>query len=119
MGSSIPAFNLKEVNEALIKLLWNSEIDFDEIYCVPDFATGAILLNANEVKESLRNGNGMACKLRSVIEFEPKERVLVVKEIPYGVYTNTICGELEEILNGEENPRIDRFNDLTAATPNI
>lgn len=119
MSASIPAFNLKEVNEALIKLLWNSEVDFDEIYCVPDFATGAILLNANEVKESLRNGNGKACKLRSVIEFEPKERVLVVKEIPYGVYTNTICGELEEILNGEENPGIDRFNDLTAATPNI
>lgn len=119
MSASIPAFNLKEVNEALIKLLWNSEIDFDEIYCVPDFATGAILLNANEVKESLRNGNGKACKLRSIIEFEPKERVLVVKEIPYGVYTNTICGELEEILNGEENPGIDRFNDLTAATPNI
>lgn len=119
MGSSIPAFNLKEVNEALIKLLWNSEIDFDEIYCAPDFATGAMLLNANEVKESLRNGNGKACKLRSVVEFEPKERVLVVKEIPYGVYTNTICGELEEILNSDENPGIDRFNDLTAATPNI
>ena len=119
MGSSIPAFNLKEVNEALIKLLWNPEIDFNEICCIPDFATGAILLNENEVRESLRTGNGKACKLRSVIEFEPRERVLVVKEIPYGVYTNTICGELEEILNGDNNPGIDRFNDLTAATPNI
>lgn len=119
MGASIPAFNLKEVNEALIKLLWNPEIDFNEICCIPDFATGAILLNENEVRESLRTGNGKACKLRSVIEFEPRERVLVVKEIPYGVYTNTICGELEEILNGDNNPGIDRFNDLTAATPNI
>lgn len=119
MGSSIPAFNLKEVNEALIKLLWNPEIDFNEICCIPDFATGAILLNESEVRESLRTGNGKACKLRSVIEFEPRERVLVVKEIPYGVYTNTICGELEEILNGDNNPGIDRFNDLTAATPNI
>ena len=49
---SIPQYNLKELNEALIKLLWNPEIDFDEIYCAPDFATGAILLNANEVKKS-------------------------------------------------------------------
>ena len=119
MGASIPAFNLKEVNEALIKLLWNPDIDFNEICCIPDFPTGAILLNEAEVRESLRHGNGKSCRLRSVIEFEPRERVLIVKEIPYGVYTNTICGELEEILNGDNNPGIDRFNDLTAATPNI
>lgn len=119
MGSSIPAFNLQEVNEALIKLLWNPDVSFDEIYCAPDFATGAILLNNNEVKESLKTGNGKACKLRSVIEFDSRERALVVKQIPYGVYTNTICAELEEIINGEENPGIDRFNDLTASEPNI
>ena len=40
-------------------------------------------------------------------------------EIPYGVYTNTICGELEDIINGEENPGVDRFNDLTGKTPLI
>jgi DNA gyrase subunit A len=119
MGASIPAFNLREVNEALIKLLWNPDVSFDEIYCAPDFATGAILLNNNEVKESLKTGNGKACKLRSVIEFDSRERALIVKQIPYGVYTNTICAELEEIINGEENPGIDRFNDLTASEPNI
>lgn len=117
MGSSIPQFNLKEVNEALIKLLWNPDIDFNEIYCAPDFATGAILLNDEEVRESMKNGNGKACKLRSIVEFDPSERCLIVKEIPYGVYTNTICEELEGILNGEENPGIDRFNDLSGSTP--
>lgn len=117
MGASIPQFNLKELNAALIKLLWNPEIDFDEIYCAPDFATGATLLNESEVKESLKNGNGSACILRSVIDFDAKDRCLIVTEIPYGVYTNTICGQLEEILEGEENPGIDRFNDLTGSTP--
>lgn len=118
-SSSIPQYNIKELNEALIKLLWNPDIDFEEIYCAPDFATGAILLNEDEVKESMKNGQGKACKLRSVIEFEPAERVLVVKEIPYSVYTNTICGELEAILNSDDNPGIVKFNDLTAAKPNI
>lgn len=118
-SSSIPQYNIKELNEALIKLLWNPDIDFEEIYCAPDFATGAILLNEDEVKESMKNGQGKACKLRSVIEFEPNERVLVVKEIPYSVYTNTICGELEAILNSDDNPGIVKFNDLTAAKPNI
>lgn len=119
MASSIPQFNLKEVNEALIKLLWNPDCDFEELYCAPDFATGAILLNENEVKDSLKNGNGFACKLRSVIEYDAKDRCLVATEIPYGVYTNTICGELEAILMGDDNPGIDRFNDLTGSTPLI
>ena len=119
MASSIPQFNLKEVNEALIKLLWNPDCDFEELYCAPDFATGAILLNENEVKDSLKSGNGFACKLRSVIEYDAKDRCLVATEIPYGVYTNTICGELEAILMGDDNPGIDRFNDLTGSTPLI
>lgn len=119
MSSSIPQFNLREINEALIKLLWNPDIDFEEIYCAPDFATGGLLLNENAVKDSLKNGNGFACKLRSVVEFDSKERCFVVKEIPYSVYTNTICGELEKILESEDNPGIDRFNDLTNSTPLI
>ena len=119
MSSSIPQFNLREVNEALIKLLWNPDIDFEEIYCAPDFATGALLLNESAVKDSLKNGNGFACKLRSVVEFDSKERCFVVKEIPYSVYTNTICGELEKILEAEDNPGNDRFNDLTNSTPLI
>lgn len=118
-ASSVPQFNIKDVNEALIKLLWNPAIDFEEIYCAPDFATGAILLNEEQIKESLKNGTGFACKLRAVIEYDTKERCLVATEIPYGVYTNTICGELEAILNSEDNPGIDRFNDLTGSTPLI
>lgn len=118
-SSSIPQYNLKEVNNALITLLWNEDASFDDIYCVPDFATGAILLNADEVKESHKNGNGKACKLRSVVEFDSKDRCLIVKEIPYMVYTETICGQLEDIINGDNNPGIERFNDLTGEKPCI
>jgi len=119
LASSIPQFNLNELNNALINLIQNPDCDFDDIYCAPDFATGAILLNADEVKESLRTGNGPACKLRSVVEFDSGERCFVVKEIPYSVYTNTICKQLEELVESEENPGIERFNDLTGATPLI
>ena len=115
-ASSIPQFNLKEVNNALTYLLWNPDASFEEIYCAPDFATGATLLNEAEVKESLRTGNGHACKLRATIDYDSNERCLVVTEIPYSVYTNTICGELEKILDDPDNPGVDRFNDLTGET---
>lgn len=119
ISSSIPQFNIKEVNEAMIKLLWNESIPFSEIYCAPDFCTGAILLNENEVKQSLEKGTGFACKLRSVIEYEPKEQCLVVREIPYSVYTETIRGQLMEIIEGEENPGIEKFLDQSGVKPQI
>lgn len=119
LACSIPQYNLRELNNALIHLIDNPDCDFDEIYCAPDFATGAILYNEDDVKESMKNGQGFACKLRSVVEYDSKERCFIVTEIPYGVYTNTICGQLEEIVNGEDNPGIERFNDLTGSTPLI
>lgn len=119
MACSVPQFNLKELNNALIYLIDNPECSFDDIYCAPDFATGAILYNESEVKQSMRTGTGFACKLRSVVDFDSKERCFVVTEIPYGVYTNTICGELEKIIESDENPGIERFNDLTGKAPLI
>ena len=119
LAASIPQFNLCEMNKALEHLLLNPNCDFNDIYIAPDFATGAVLLNEDEVKASMKKGTGFACKLRSVVDYDKKENCFVVTEIPYGVYTNTICGELEDIINGEENPGVDRFNDLTGKTPLI
>ena len=119
-ASSIPQFNIKEVNHALEILLLNPDATFDDIYCAPDFATGALLLNEREVKEALRAGQGSACKLRSVVEWDGTERCFIVSQIPYSVYTNTICEELEAILNDDlNNPGIERFNDLTGVDPLI
>ena len=122
MASHVPQYNLNDVNNALIHLIDHPDCSFEDIYCAPDFATGAILYNEDEVKESMKNGTGFACKLRSVINFDSKEKCFIVTEIPYGVYTNTICKQLEKIINEEDkltNPGIDRFNDLTGKTPLI
>lgn len=119
-ASSIPQFNVKDVNKALEVLLLNPDASFEEIYCAPDFATGALLLNEKEIKDSLKKGQGYSCKLRSVVEWDNKEKCFIVTEIPYSVYTNTICGELETILNDDaNNPGIERFNDLTGKDPLI
>lgn len=119
LASNIPQFNLTEVNNALIKLIENPDCDFDSIYCAPDFATGGILLNADEVKESIKNGTGKSCCLRAVVDYDGDDNCLVVREIPYGVYTMTIREELTNIIENGLCPGIERFNDLTGDTPNI
>ena len=119
ISSSIPQFNLKEVNEAMIKLLYDENISFEEIFCLPDFCTGGILLNEEEVKQSLKTGQGAACKLRSVLEYDATNRCIIVKEIPYGVYTETIREQLMKIIESQDNPGIEKFLDQSGTTPLI
>lgn len=119
LASSIPQFNLREMNNSLIKLLWNKNTPFEEIYCAPDFATGATIINGEEIKESIKNGTGPSIKIRAKIENDYQNNQLIVKELPYGVYTNTICKQLTEAI--EENPDcgIIKFLDLTGTEPLI
>lgn len=135
MASSIPQFNLREVNEAMIKLLWNPNIDFDEIYCAPDFCIAGTILNADAVKEILRYGGGEAVKgmkfngkklgssirMRATAEFDSEQNAIFFTEVPYGVYTHTI---VEQIVKGINDGTIlgiakDGIKDLSKNTANI
>lgn len=113
LASSIPQFNLKEVNNALIKLLQNENISDEEILCYPDFATGATLINKTEVAASLKAGKGKACILQATIDYDDKEKALIVTDLPYGVYTNTICGEVAKLVSENPDIGITDINDLT------
>lgn len=113
LSSSIPQFNLREVNEAMIKLLWNPDIDFEEIYCPPDFITGGTILNADEVKESLRTGHGKSCIIRGDVIYDEKENAIIVKSVPYGVATDTIKHQIAAMfeMEGNVSAGIERFVD--------
>ena len=84
---------------------------------MPDYATGALLLNAEEVKKSLEVGSGAAAKLRSVIEYDKSKRALIVRELPYGVYTETISAQIQKLLEKEPNCGIDNVNDASHKKP--
>lgn len=119
ISSSIPQFNVREVNEAMIKLLWNNNIDFDEIYCAPDFCTGATILNADEVKQSLKQGYGRSAIIRSTTTYDEKENCIYVTEIPYGVYTGTIIGQIKNLVDSGEIVGIKKIDDLSTRKANI
>lgn len=112
LASSIPPFNLKEMNEALINVLWDKPYKMP----LPDFPTGGTITNKKDVVESLKNGTGSSIKIRAKIDYDAKEGCLVVKEMPYATYTNTICEQLEKLV---EEGVIERFIDLTGVEPLI
>jgi len=119
ISTSVPQFNLRDVNNALITLLNNPNASFEELYCPVDFATGGIVINENEVKESLKNGYGKSIKIRAKIEYDEKKHQLIVTEMPYSVYTNVICEQLQKLLETEQTTGIDSFIDATGKTVNI
>lgn len=119
IASSIPQFNLREVNKAISRLILNPETPFDDIYCVPDFSTGATIINPTETKESLRVGNGKAVKLRATMSYDTKEHAFTVTEMPYSTFTTSVVKQIYELK--EKNPLcgIERVNDLTQEEPNM
>ena len=119
LATSVPQFNLREVNDALIKIIQNSDVSFDEIYCVPDFATGGILTNSKVVKESLRYGKGESIRIRAKLEYFPDQNMIKATELPYGVFTNTIMEQLSALTSENEDYGIDKAIDHTKKVADI
>ena len=119
MATSVPQFNLREVNEALIKIIRNPDIDFNEIYCAPDFATGGTITNAAQVKESLRYGKGESVRLKAKLDYFPDQNMIQATELPYGVFTNTVIDQLAALTNENENYGIERVVDHTKKIADI
>ena len=119
MATSVPQFNLKEVNDALIKIIQNPQVSYDDIYCAPDFATGGIITNAEEVKESLRTGKGKSIRLRAVMKYFPKENMLQATQLPYGVFTNTVMDQLAALVNDNPEYGVDKVIDHTKKEADI
>jgi len=119
MATSVPQFNLKEVNEALIKIIQNPAVDFNDIYCAPDFACGGTITNAKAVKESLRYGKGESIRLQAKLTYYPDQNMIQATELPYGVFTNTVIDQLATLT--EENPSygIEKVTDHTKKIADI
>lgn len=115
MISSVPQFNLREVNEAICCLIDNPEND---IVIYPDFASGGTLLNPKTTMDSLNRGEGKSALIRGKLRLKPKDGYLEIIELPYGVYTNTICTELEKALDKGDVP-FTEFKDLSKRSVNL
>ena len=119
MATSVPQFNLKEVNNALIKIIENPNIPFDSIYCAPDFATGGTITNGSEVKESLRRGGGKSVRMRATLKYNPAENMIQATELPYSVFTNTVIEQLAELTQEDPEYGIDKVIDHTKKIADI
>ena len=107
MATSIPPHNLNEVVDGVIAYMKNNEITNEELLQYiqgPDFPTGGIVVNKDELLSIYEKGTGKI-KLRGKVEIEKGKagrNLLVITEIPYtmiganiGKFLNDVAGLVE------------------------
>lgn len=99
MQSNIPPHNVGEVIDAFLRYTKRPKVTIEELIDLlpaPDFPTGGIIINKEEIKNFYRTGEGRAI-IRSKIEIEPAtygKTNVVITEIPF-----TISGNKSKFVN--------------------
>lgn len=107
MATSIPTHNLGEVIDAVKAYMKNDEISTKQLMKYvkgPDFPTGGIVVNKDDLLEIYESGTGKI-KIRGKVEVEEMKggkKRLVITEIPYtmigagiGKFLNDVCALVE------------------------
>ena len=99
MNTSIPPHNPTEIIDASLHLIKKPNATLDEIMefvKAPDYPSGGMIINADEMRDMYESGQGTAV-IRSKIKIESGQygkTNLVIEEIPY-----TYTGRKEKLIN--------------------
>ena len=118
MATSIPPHNLGEVIDGVIAYMKDPDITTEEMMEIipgPDFPTGGIVINKDDLKAIYETGNGKI-KLRGKAEIEPmkggKERI-VITEIPYTMIGANIGKFLNDVYSLVETKKTTDIVDIS------
>ncbi len=104
LATNIPPHNLREAINATVALMENPDISLDGLMAhlpCPDFPTGGVLLNTEEIRKAYETGKGKLT-LRARVHVEDGlsgRKLLVITEIPYQINKSAM---LEKILKLSE-----------------
>ena len=118
MVTSTPPHNLGEVIDGVIAYIKNPDINTEQMMEYipgPDFPTGGIIANKDELLQIYSTGMGKI-KIRGKVEVEPvkggKER-LVITEIPYTMIGANIGKFLNDVYSLVETKKTNDIVDIT------
>ena len=108
MACSFAPHNMNEIMDAAVKLLENPEAtinDLMEVVTGPDFPTGGLLINKDELATAYKTGKGRA-RVRGeyVIESDRGKDSIVFTSIPYKVSKEDLIVEIDKLC---ESGKID------------
>ena len=102
LATNIPTHNLGEAVRAVIAQMENPEITLDELMRIlpgPDFPTGGVLLNNEEIRRGYETGKGKLT-LRARVHVEDGvsgRKLLVITEVPYQVNKSAMLEKIQKL----------------------
>ena len=144
MATNMPPHNLREVLDAAILLLQkegkpsvekyineqgqeqemtkNYEVSVDEIMEIikgPDFPTGGMIFDPENIKEVYRKGKGaIVVRGKTHTEMLDGEQVVVIDEIPYGVNKASLVQRIGELVVDKKIEGITDVRDVSSKNKN-
>ncbi len=118
MATSIPPHNLGEVIDAAKAYLKNPEISTEKLLTLmpgPDFPTGGIVVNKDELAAIYESGTGKI-KVRGRVQVEKLKggrEQLVITEIPYPMIGANIAKFLNDIASLVESKKAPEITDIS------
>ena len=118
MATSIPPHNLGEVIDAVKAYMLNNEITTKELMRYlkgPDFPTGGIVINKDELEDIYETGTGKI-KLRGKVEFQKGKAGktnVVITEIPYTMIGANIAKFLSDVAALSETKKTQDIVDIS------
>lgn len=106
-SSSIPSFNTTELCEAIIKRIEDNE----ETLLIPDFGTGAYIINDPDVVKSINENGSGSINQRAKVEFDKDSREIIVKEIPYGTTKEKIIERIIKLNKEDKLKEVTKVED--------
>ena len=118
MSTSIPPHNLGEVIDAAVAYIRNNDITDEELLsCLhgPDFPTGAIIVNKDDLPRIYATGNGkLRIRGKTVIEkTRGGKQQIVITEIPYTMIGSGIGKFLNDVAALAESRVITDITDIS------
>jgi DNA gyrase subunit A len=115
MATKIPPHNLGEVINALVAVIDQPNIDFDDLLTHiqgPDFPTAGFILGREEIREAYRTGRGIIqMRARALVEKDRRtgKESIIVTEIPFQVNKARL---IEKIADLVKEKKIEGISDL-------
>ena len=116
LATNIPTHNLGESIRAVLAQMDNPDISLDELMQIlpgPDFPTGGVLLNNEEIRRGYETGRGKLT-LRARVHVEDGtngKKLLVITEIPYQVNKAAMLEKIHK-LSEEKKAALGAISDI-------
>ena len=118
MATSIPPHNLREVCDALVRLIDEPEVSVDELMEIipgPDFPTGGMICGRSGIRRGYLTGRGgVVLRAHCKIEEHKKDRYrIVVTEVPYQQTRDNVLEKLKDLINEDKIKGISDVTDIS------